>query len=132
MLFILQIQLNNNFNIVTKITSNKVIYDFKIKKTLSLLYNNNSTRDNIVNKRLKYRIKVVDVIAFANVKAKIYYNTKHTLLIFRSNNRVYLHLNYNYYLFDKSSKKTLSQKYKSFLIKKRIDRLAYFLKLLSH
>lgn len=128
----MQTQLNNNSNVATKIASNKVIYDFKIKKTFLLLYNDNSTRNNIVKKCLKYCIEVVDVIVFANAKAKIYYNTRHILLIFRSNNCVYLRLNYNYYLLDKSSKKTLSQRCKSFLIKKRIDCLVYLLKLLSH
>jgi len=52
-------------------TSNKVIYNFKIKKTLLLLYNSKLMRDNIVNKRLEYRAKVVDVTTFANAKAKI-------------------------------------------------------------
>lgn len=52
--------------------------------------------------------------------------------MFRLGDRVYLRLNHNYNLLDKSSKKTLSQQYKPFLIKKRIDRLVYLLKLSSH
>jgi hypothetical protein len=88
-------------------TSNKVIYNFKIKKALLLLYNSKLMRDNIVNKRLEYRAKVVDVTTFANVKAKIYYNVKHISLMFKLNNCAYLHLNYNYYLLDKFSKKML-------------------------
>jgi len=79
----------------------------KIKKVLLFLYNNNLVRNNIVNKRLEYRIEVTNVTIFANAKAKIYYNVQHTLLILKLANCVYLRLNYNYYLFDKFNKKIL-------------------------
>ncbi len=88
-------------------TSNEVVYNFKIKKVLSFLYNGNSTRDNIIYKRLKYRAKVVETTTFANAKTKVYYNAKHILLMLKLGNRAYLRLNYNYYLLDKSSKKIL-------------------------
>lgn len=128
----MQAQLNNNFNIFTKILSNKIVYSFKIKKILSLLYSDNSTQNNIVNKRLKYCAKVANAILFANIKTKIYYNTRYMLLILRLDDCVYLRLNYSYYLFDRSSKKMLLQRCDLFLIKKRIDCLAYFLKLLLY
>lgn len=108
-MFILQVQLNKSFNVATKLSLNKVIYNFKIKKALLLLYNSKSTRDNIVNKQLKYCTKVANAILFANAKTKIYYNAKYILLILRLDNCIYLYLNYNYYLFDKSNKKILLQ-----------------------
>lgn len=88
-------------------TFNKIVYSFKIKKVLSLLYKKNPIRNNIINKSLKYRIETIDVIVFVNAKIQIYYDAKYTLLILKSSDCVYLRLNYNYYLFDKFSKKTL-------------------------
>lgn len=105
-MFALQAQLNNNLNAIIEITFNKTIYNFKIKEALLLIYDENSTRNDIVDKRLKYRAKILKIIAFANVKAKIYYNVKHISLMFKLNNCTYLRLNYNYYLFNKFSKKT--------------------------
>lgn len=104
----LQSQLNNNLNVVIEIILNEIIYDFKIKKALLLLHNRNLTRNDIVNKHLKYRIKTIEVIAFANAKAKIYYDARHILLILKLDNRIYLRFNHDYYLLSKFSKKTSS------------------------
>ena len=110
------------------LASNKVIYEFKIKKTLSLLHNNLSIT-NVFEKRLKFRVEIFDVIIFVNIKAKIYYDARHQLLLLNLEDKTYLRLNYDYYLLEKSSKKISLQRCDSFLIKKRIDRLVYFLEL---
>lgn len=33
-------------------------------------------RNNIVNKRLEYRVEAIDITIFANAKTKTYYNLK--------------------------------------------------------
>ncbi len=61
----------------------------------------------MIYKYLKYCTKIAETTIFANVKTKVYYNIRYILLILKLNNCVYLRLNYNYYFFDKSSKKIL-------------------------
>jgi len=77
---------------------NKIIYKFKIKKTFLLLNHDNDhfIINDLSNKRLKYRVEIMNVTFFANVKIKIYYDLRHTLLLLNSNNKVYLRLNHNY------------------------------------
>lgn len=55
---------------------NKIIYDFKIKKALLFLHDDNLMRDDIVNKRLEYRTKATNVTTFVNAKTKIYYDAR--------------------------------------------------------
>jgi len=106
------------------------VYGFKIKKALSLLYNDHPTTD-VSEKRLEFRAEIADATAFANVKTKIYYDVRHQSMLLNSDDKIYLRLNHNYYLPEKSNKKISSQRCGSFLVKKRIDRLVYLLKLLS-
>ena len=47
----------------------------------------------------------------------------------KSDDRAYLRLNHDYHLSDKFNRKLSSQRCDSFLIKRRIERLAYELKL---
>ena len=85
--------------------------------------------NNIFNKRLKFKKKTANVTSFINVKVKIYYDSQYTSLTFKFKNRVYLKLNHEYYLFNKSNRKLSFQYYDFFFIKRRINRLAYELKL---
>jgi len=80
-LLTLQAQLNNSLNVAIEMAPNEVIYNFKIKKALLLLHDSKLVRDDIVNKRLKYRAKAIDVTTFANAKTKIYYDARHTSLM---------------------------------------------------
>ena len=125
----LQAQLNNFLNTAIEIFFNKIIYNFKIKKTLSLLNYNQSTINNPSNKRLEYCAEAEKAIVFANAKAKIYYNARYILLILNSKDKIYLRLNYRYQLSEKSNRKILSQQCESFLVRKRVERLAYKLEL---
>lgn len=127
----MQAQLNNFSNIAIKMFLNKIIYSFKIKKTRSLLNYNQSIINDLFNKRFKYCVEIEKAIAFANVKAKIYYNTRYILLILNLENKTYLRLNYNYQLSRKSNCKILSQRCNLFLIKKRVKHLVYKLELSS-
>ncbi len=103
---------------------NKVIYNFKIKKTLSLLNYGQSIINDLSNKRLEYRAEAEKAIVFANAKAKIYYNARYILLMLNSENKIYLRLNYKYQLSEKSNRKILSQQCELFLVRKRVERLA--------
>ncbi len=109
---------------------NKIIYKFKIKKTLFLLNYDKFITNNLFNKRFKYCIEIKNAIVFANIKVKIYYNLRHTSLLLNSKDKTYLKLNYDYQLLNKFNRKIFSQQCDSFIIKKRVERLAYKLKLL--
>ena len=84
---------------------------------------------NLFIKRLNYRVEIVDVTSFANVKTKIYYDFRHISLMLKFDDRVYLRLNHDYHLFDKFNRKLLSQRCDLFLIKRCIERLTYELEL---
>ena len=106
---ILQTQLNNFFNVVIDLLFNKVVYEFKIRKFISTFVNVNFNEIDeskfIVNRRIKYKQKTIVVIAFVNVKTKVYYNTRHQSLIFNFENRVYFRLHHEYILFEHFNKK---------------------------
>lgn len=98
---------------------------------MSLLIKNQLMMNDLFEKRLKYRMKIANVIFFANVKAKIYYDVRHISLMLRLDDRVYLRLNYDYHLSNKLNRKISLQRCDFFLVKRRIDRLVYKLKLSS-
>ena len=75
-MFLLQAQLNNFFNVVTELSSNEVMYNFKIRK-LMFVIDFQKISKVIFEQQLKYQRKVADVTIFVNVKAKVYYNVKH-------------------------------------------------------
>ena len=106
-----------------------MIYDFKIKKILSLLHNDQPTIENIFNKRLEFRLKTANATFFVNVKAKLYYNARHVSLKLKTDDHAYFRLNHDYQLSRQSNKKISSQRCGSFLIKQRIDKLTYELQL---
>ena len=85
--------------------------------------------NDITQRRLKYRAKTVDATAFANTKARVYYNAKHTSLLLNSDNKIYLRLNYDYQLSRNSNRKLLSQRCDLFLVKRKVERLTYELKI---
>ena len=131
-LFAIQIQLNNTFNIATNLSFNEIIYEFKIKNAISSLIEINTANvQNLSTQRMKYQRKIVDVTNFAIVKIKIYYDSRHTSIRFKQNEKTYLQLNKNYKLSDKSNSKLSQQRCESFRIFERIERLAYKLKLSS-
>ena len=128
-LFSLQVTLNNSINVIINLSLNEINYDFKIRKTLTTLF-----VDQVVDlstQRLKYRQKIIDVIVFANVKIKIYYDARHTFLLLKAEDYVYLRLHHDYWLLNKFERKISQQRCESFLIKRRVKRLVYELKLSS-
>ena len=129
-LFIIQSQLNNSSNASIELASNEIIYDFKVRDTISTFNQRNLSEKSATDKRKKYQAEANDAIAFANVKMKIYYDFKHKSLLLKSKKKTYFRLNKDYKLFD-HHKKLSQQKCEFFLIKKRVNRLTYELKLSS-
>ena len=129
----IQTQLNNSLNASTKLCLNEIIYEFKIRKFLSALNNNifDISSEALSELRLLYRKKVSDAIFFANSFMKIYYDFRHVSLLFKSNDKTYLRLHKRYNLSNDYSKKLFAQKCDSFTVKKRVEKLAYELKLSS-
>ena len=87
---------------------------------------------DIFNQRLKYQQKTADVTIFVNVKIKIYYDVKHQFIFFRFDDRVYLRLHQNYKFFDNHNRKMFNQRCEFFIVKRRVERLAYELNLSTH
>ena len=135
-LFVLQIQLNNSFNVAIELTFNEIIYDFKTWKLFFVvviaIIDESQMSNDIFNQKLKYQQKIVDVIVFVNVKIKIYYDVHHQFILFNSNDKIYLRLHHEYQLSNKFNKKMFNQRCESFIIKRRIDRLIYELNLFVH
>ena len=90
--------MNNSLNAVIDLFSNEIIYDFKIKKVF-FLFNvfGKFITENLIQRRLKYRVEIVEIIVFVNVKIKIYYDARHISLMMRLEmNKTYLKLNQKY------------------------------------
>ena len=128
----IQTQLNNAFNVVTNLSSNEINYDFKMKDIL-INFNNIITANSVdlSIKRFEYRQKAVDVIAFAAVKSKVYYDVKHTLILLKVDEYVYLRLHQDYQLSNKSNRKFSQQRCELFKIIRRMRRLIYEFELSS-
>ena len=128
----IQAQLNNSLNTATNLVSNEMIYDFKIRDALF-----NITKVNIVNaqdlsiQRLKYQRETIDVTVFATTKVKIYYDVRHTSILLKKDEYVYLRLNKEYKLSKRFNSKLSQQRCEFFKILQRVERLTYKLNLSS-
>ena len=125
-LFSLQAQFNNFSNSIIDQFSNDIIYEFKIRETLTLNLSttNSSTTNNFSKLRMRNRQKTVDAISFVNAHIKIRYDSKHKSLFFRSSDKIFLKLHRDYEV-NEQHKKLDNQRCESFLIKRRVDRLTY-------
>ena len=131
-LSIIQIQLNNSFNVVTNLFFNEIIYDFKVRDALfSIIETNTVDILNLSTQRMKYQREIVDAIDFVAAKVKVYYDARHTSILLRSDEKTYLQLNKDYKLLDKFNSKLSQQQCESFKILERVERLAYRLELSS-
>ena len=76
-------------------------------------------------KRFEYRRKIFNVIIFASIMIKTKYDIKYKFIIFKTRNIIYFRLYYDYFLLSKSLFKLFNQFVKSFLIKRKINKLIY-------
>ena len=129
-LLCLQRDFNNNENS----TFNEIVYDFISMQVLNLLKSSTITDDDdlsLKNRRFIARFEAFDVIAFAQMNAKHYYDEKHQFLFMKFKDFVFIQLHREddisfIVVFDLK----LNQQYAdSFKILKKIERLIYRLKL---
>ena len=97
LLFFVQIMMNNFQNIIIDFSSHKILYDFKMLKTMNLL-NNEQTRKRIENENSPTTMKnkknmlwkkVSDAINFAQTMQKICYDSKHKKLILKKKTKCF-------------------------------------------
>lgn len=128
MLSALQVFLNNLINTFIERALNEIMYNFKVREVFFALTFITVIKININKERFRYKTKVANVTFYAFVKFKIYYDFKHISFMLKSDEKTFLRLNHEYKLF-KDNVKLFNQRTKLFLIKRRIKRLTYKLKL---
>jgi hypothetical protein len=112
----------------TEYTSNQVLYDLNTRSQLTLLNNADSYDESL---RDIIRTKVFNAINFVNARSKIIFDDKYKSLAFNTDDKVYLRLHHEYFLSKKRNVKLFQQRSKSYVIKRKIDNVAYELKLSS-
>lgn len=127
----LQALLNNLSNVTIDRSLNEIVYEFKSRDVLAALTRKVASITDLDFERYRHQKKIVNVTSYAMTKIKILYDFRHTLLLLNSDDKAFLRLNKKYILFDKSNVKLSNQRCESFLIKRRVDRLAYELDLSS-
>lgn len=126
----LQAQLNNAPNVATGLSPNEIIYGFKVRDTLSALAPRNERHDfDMAAQRLEYRQEAADATAFANAKAKIYYDARHQPLLLRQGDSAYIILHHGYQLPGRPNRKVSPQRCGPFKVVRRVGRLAYKLEI---
>jgi hypothetical protein len=107
--------------------SNQILYKNNIKYKLTLLKNDliDNSQDNLSLIREIIRKKIVDVIDFVNARSKIIFDFKHKSFAFNIEDKVYLRLYHEYFLFEKSNLKLFNQRFDSYTIKRRIENVVY-------
>ncbi len=118
-----------NTIVFTRYSSNQTLYEMNTRSQLTLLNKDNDLHDN--QKFLKEIIRkdVADVIDFANARFKVIFDIKHQSIAFNTEDRVYLRLHHEYFLLEKENIKLSHQRSDSYVIKRKIERAAYELKL---
>ena len=122
----IQSQFNNSLNAFTDLSSNEIIYGFRVRDIISAL--NQMQDESITNKRKEYQTEASDAIAFVNVKMKVYYDVRHKSLLLNSGDRAFFRFNKSYKL-SNHHRKFFQQRCEFFFIKRRIERLVYELEL---
>ena len=131
-LFVIQTQFNNTSNVVIELSSNEIIYKFKVRNALfSIIEINIVNISDLFAQRMKYQRETVDVTNFVAVKIKVYYDVRHTSILLKKDEYVYLRLNKEYKLSRKLNSKLSQQRCEFFKILKRVEQLVYKLKLSS-
>ena len=148
----MQRHFNNFHSIIIEKTFNKIFYDFifiqflnvlrqsfvidfvdELKK-LSIVDNHKSLADASFSTVTRTRFKIADVIAFAQMINKHYYNRKHQFLFMKVDEYVLIRLHRDYDIsFIEILDSKLNQQYiDSFKILENVDNLIYRLKLSKH
>ena len=148
----LQRQFNNSHFVIIRKTFNETSYEFTSLQSLNMLRqlatfdltddlkesfaidNRKSFVKTSFNVVARVRFEVIDVIAFAQMISKYYYDRKHQILFMKIDDYVLirLHHDYNISTIEVFDKKLSRQYVDSFKILEKIDNLTYRLKLSNH
>ena len=132
--------MNNVFNATIDLTLNEIIYDFKIKNRLTAISKNlkqftvmsdKELKKNFDDTRFQFRQKTLNVIFFDNVKVKLMYDKRHKSFLLKKRNKTYFKFHKKYKFSENQNRKLSNQRCGSFLIKRKIKRFVYELKLSS-
>jgi hypothetical protein len=126
-----------NIMISTEYSSNQMLYELNTNWKLFMLAktNTNSAQEaSEKNSKLSrfrdiVRMNVINVIDFVNVRSKVIYDRSHKAIAFNEEDKVYLRLHREYFLLEKENTKLSQQRSDSYVIKRKIERAAYELKL---
>ena len=115
----------------TGLSPNQILYGQSTWTRLDLLSTTDKCK-HITKKeqRTLFRKKAMDAIDFANIKTKLRYDGKHKPLELKVEEKAYLWLHQRYTLLEAPNKKLSRQRVGLFKIIKKVDKLAYKLKLL--
>ena len=131
--------MNNSINVLTKLSFNEILYDFKMLKIIDFL-NNDLTKIQIDDensaiiikkKRFKLRKNIEKSIFFTQTMTNLRYDSKHNSLKLKKENKIFIRLHKKYIQSDLKNKKFNKQRVKSIIIFEKIDRLTYKLNILS-
>jgi hypothetical protein len=119
---------NNTRSIVTKKTSNELLYEI----TSNLLLNISSS-NKIVDNHTQLRKKAQNVIDWAQMINKIHYDRRHTSFFLKVDEWTLLRLHHDYFISKSKNmkKKVFAQYVEFFKINQRIERLIYRLNISS-
>ncbi len=133
----IQITLNNFANASIEMSSNEVLYEFKVTKFLNLLtnsiilekINDENSFTSFEKERVIIRKKVEEAIIFANVAMKIRHDLTRKSLKMNVKDVVYFKLHKRYTQSDLSNRKFSKQRFESVKIIEKISKLAYRLEI---
>ena len=138
-LSMIQTNFNNSFNAIIGLTLNELMYGFKIKDRLTAIskkidekfMTNEQLKKSLNATRLRMRQETADAVTFENAKTKLIHDKRYKSLFMKKEDKTYLKLHKKYKLSKVINSKFSNQRCGSFLIKRRVSRLAYELKLPS-
>jgi hypothetical protein len=132
LLFSIQASMNNVSNASIELSSNEILYGFKVTKLLNLLNDTNAVnaKDDdpltfLKEERTILRNEAENAIAFANAAMKIRLDSTRKQLNLNVENYVYLKLHKGYTQFDLTNRKFSKQRLGSVKILEKIEKLAY-------
>lgn len=132
----LQASLNNSTTSTTGKSPTELMYGCKVRDAISAMSSvsndqpsENPEEDVFKDTRLEFAKEAADATAFANAKAKIYYDSRHKPLLLKPGDEAYIRLHKGYNLPGKVSKKLGNQRCGPFPVVRRVGRLAYELKI---
>ena len=132
---LIQAIFNNSVNQATGYTPTKIMYGFRVKKALDLNVAGISAALNKLNRSV-IRQDAINAVAFANVKAKLWYDYRYNFLRLNPGNSVLLRLYHKYNTaankVKKVNPKLIEKKIGPFKIIKYIKTNAYRLKILFY